>query len=77
MELKLAIKLISYKLKILFRYMYVLIQGISRVIMSPAELKMQPTIHFQSERAYFNIVLFKTKLRIDDSFASNNFICHN
>jgi hypothetical protein len=30
-------------------------QGISLVIviMSPAELKMQPTIHFQSERDYF------------------------
>jgi hypothetical protein len=31
-----------------FRYMYVLVEGISRVIMSLAELKMQPTIHFQS-----------------------------
>jgi acid stress-induced BolA-like protein IbaG/YrbA len=29
------------------------IQAISRVIMSPAELKKQPTIHFQSKRAYF------------------------
>jgi hypothetical protein len=29
------------------------IQGISRVIISPAELKKQPTIHFQSERDYF------------------------
>jgi hypothetical protein len=27
---------------------YYHIQGISRVIMSKAELKMQPTIHFQS-----------------------------
>jgi hypothetical protein len=26
-----------------------IVQGISRVIMSPAELKMQPTIQFQSE----------------------------
>jgi hypothetical protein len=30
------------------------VKGISRVIiMSPAELKMQPTIYFQSERGYF------------------------
>jgi hypothetical protein len=31
----------------------VIIQGISRVIiMSPTELKMQPTIHLQSQREY-------------------------
>jgi hypothetical protein len=31
----------------------VIIQGISRVIiMSPTELKMQPTIHLQSQRGY-------------------------
>jgi hypothetical protein len=36
-----------------------LIQGISRVIMTPAELKMQPTIHFQSKREWIlNIALF-------------------
>jgi hypothetical protein len=29
------------------------IQAFSRVKMSPEELKMQPTIHFQSERGYF------------------------
>jgi hypothetical protein len=30
------------------------IQSISRaIIMSPAELKMQPTMYFQSERGYF------------------------
>jgi hypothetical protein len=28
------------------------IQGISGVIMRPTELKMQPTIHFQSRRGY-------------------------
>jgi hypothetical protein len=32
----------------LFRLLHPHIQGISRVIISAAELKMQPTIHFQS-----------------------------
>jgi hypothetical protein len=29
------------------------IQGISRAIVSPVEMQMQPTIHFQSKRGYF------------------------
>jgi hypothetical protein len=30
---------------------------ISRMIMSPAELQMQPTIHFQSELDYFKFLI--------------------
>jgi hypothetical protein len=31
-----------------------LIQGISRVIMTPTELKMQPTIHLEGKAAYLS-----------------------
>jgi hypothetical protein len=36
-------------------HLYALIRytGISRLIVNPAELEMQPTIHFQSLRGYF------------------------
>jgi hypothetical protein len=46
----------SSYVKVYFHMMLVCIkyiQGISRVKMSLEELKMQPTIHFQSERGYF------------------------
>jgi hypothetical protein len=41
-----------------------LIIQISRVKMSPTELKMQPTIHLQSQRVYliFEVKLFEVKL---------------
>jgi hypothetical protein len=41
--------------------------------MSPTKLKMQPTIHFQSERSHFKYRMCCFKMKT----ASNNFICHN
>jgi hypothetical protein len=43
--------------------------------MSPAELKMQPIIRFQSERGYFKYLLFKSKNKYPYTAEIQNFHC--
>jgi hypothetical protein len=52
------------------------IQGISRVIMSPMELKMQPTIHFQFRRAHYHSLntLYNKCVEILDKLLKIKFI---
>jgi hypothetical protein len=47
-QLKLMYLFQKHPVYLMFIFIYIQIYNISRVIMSPAELKMQPTIHFQS-----------------------------
>jgi hypothetical protein len=58
-----------------------IIQGISRMIISPVELKMQPTIHFPKLAILgkYRIILKENYESMMTCFASdyNNFIYHN
>jgi hypothetical protein len=44
--------------------------------MNPTELKMQPTIHFQSERGYFKYCIV-LKRNYEAMMALLPIICHN